>query len=117
MGGRAEDAGPVVYRIVITPTALKMLQSIRNRDIRDALSNRITGLATDPDKQGKALAGPLRGFRSLRAYRQRYRILYRVERDVVSVTVVALGIRKEGDRQDVYALAKKLMTLGLLGSH
>jgi mRNA interferase RelE/StbE len=30
------------------------------------------------------------------------------------VTVVALGMRKEGDKKDIYQLAKKLMRLGLL---
>lgn len=30
------------------------------------------------------------------------------------VLVVALGIRKEGDKKDVYNLAKKLIRLGLL---
>ena len=28
--------------------------------------------------------------------------------------IVALGIRKDGSKQDVYALAKKLLRLGLL---
>lgn len=92
-----------------------MLQKITNRDIQDALRKRIRGLAADPEKQGKPLLGPLRGFRSVRVYHERYRILYRVERAAVVVMVVALGIRKEGDRQDIYALAQKLLRSGLLG--
>lgn len=32
----------------------------------------------------------------------------------ITVLVVALGIRKDGSKQDVYALAKKLLRLGLL---
>jgi mRNA interferase RelE/StbE len=93
-----------------------MLQAIRNRDIRDAISKRIDSLITDPEKQGKALGGTLRGFRSVYVYHERYRILYRIDRGVVLVTVVAVGIRKEGDRQDIYALAKKLLRSGLLDS-
>ena len=93
-----------------------MLQAIRSRDIRDAISKRIDNLATDPEKQGKPLGNSLRGIRSVRVYHERYRVLYRVDRGEVIVTVVALGIRKEGDRQDIYTLAQKLLHSGLLGS-
>lgn len=93
-----------------------MLRDITNRDIRDAIRKRIRGLETDPEKQGKPLLGPLQGFRSVRVYRERYRILYRVDRTEVTVMVVALGIRKEGDRQDIYTLAQKILRSGLLGS-
>jgi mRNA interferase RelE/StbE len=92
-----------------------MLREITNRDIQDAIRKRIRGLVTDPEKQGKSLLGPLRGFRSVRVYHERYRVLYRVDRTEVVVMVVALGIRKEGDRQDIYALAQKLLRSGLLG--
>jgi len=37
-----------------------------------------------------------------------------MEAERVVVIVVALGIRKEGDKKDVYELAKKLAQLGLL---
>jgi mRNA interferase RelE/StbE len=92
-----------------------MLREVTNRDIQKAIKNRIRALVTDPEKQGKPLLGPLRGFRSVRVYHERYRILYRVERQEVVVMVVALGIRKEGDRQDIYTLAQKLLRSGLLG--
>jgi mRNA interferase RelE/StbE len=92
-----------------------MLREITNRDIQDAIRKRIRELVTDPEKQGKPLLGPLQGFRSVRVYRQRYRILYRVDRTAVVVMVVALGIRKEGDRQDIYTLAQKILRSGLLG--
>jgi mRNA interferase RelE/StbE len=92
-----------------------MLREITNRDIQDAIRKRIRGLVTDPEKQGKPLLGPLRGFRSVRVYHERYRVLYRVDRTEVVVMVVALGIRKEGDRQDIYALAQKLLRSGFLG--
>jgi mRNA interferase RelE/StbE len=93
-----------------------MLQAITNRDIRETISRRIDNLVTDPDKQGKALGGALRGFRSIYVYQERYRVLYRVDRGLVQVMVVAVGIRKEGDRQDIYALAQKLLRSGLLGA-
>jgi mRNA interferase RelE/StbE len=92
-----------------------MLDEITNRDIQDAIRKRIRELVTDPEKQGKPLLGPLQGFRCVRAFHQRYRILYRVDRTAVVVMVVALGIRKEGDRQDIYTLAQKILRSGLLG--
>jgi len=56
----------------------------------------------------------LKKYRSLRAAGQRYRILYQVKNKEVLVIVVAVGIRKEGDKNDLYHLAKKLVKLNLL---
>lgn len=102
------------YRVFITPQALKMLRAIADRRIREKILARIDGLSHEPQKQGKPLLGSLSDYRSLRAAGQRYRILYRVEEDKVLVVVVATGIRKEGDKGDIYALAKKLLRLHLL---
>ena len=57
----------MTYRILLTPQALKMLKTIPDRRIREKLSERIEGLAEEPQKQGKPLLGPLAGYRSLRA--------------------------------------------------
>ncbi len=54
------------------------------------------------------------GYRSVRAVGQRYRVLYKVYEERVTVLVVALGIRKDGDKKDAYELAKRLMRQGLL---
>jgi len=104
----------VTYRIVITPTAIRLLTDLPDRRSQQAIRDRIDGLAHDPEKQGKPLGGELAGYRSLRVVGQRYRIIYRVERQRVLVAVVALGLRKEGDKKDVYELAKKLVRLGLI---
>ena len=92
-----------------------MLDAITDRRVRELIQARIRGLANEPEKQGKALGEELAGYRSVRAAGQRYRILYRVERDKVVVLVVAVGIRKEGSRADVYEAARRLVRLGLLG--
>jgi len=60
------------------------------------------------------LTDELTSYRSVRAVGQRYRIIYKVEEQRVMILVVALGIRKEGDKKDIYELAKKLKRLGLL---
>ena len=80
----------------------------------DKIRDRIDGLASDPESQGKPLTGELLGYRSLRAVGQRYRIIYRVERTRILVLIVVVGIRKEGDRADVYRLAQKLIRLKLV---
>lgn len=103
------------YQIFIQPTALKMLREISDRRIQEKICDRIDTLKEEPEKQGKPLLGELSGYRSARAVGQRYRIIYRVERQKVIVSVVALGIRKEGAREDIYVLARKLLQYRLLG--
>ena len=99
-----------MYRIVIQPTAFKLLQAISDRRIRQKISDRIDKLAESPEIQGKPLLGELDGYYSVRAVGQRYTI----EQTQITVVVVALGIRKDGSKQDAYNLAKKLLRLGLL---
>ncbi len=101
------------YKIVITPTALKMLGDISDHRIQLKIKENIDGLAEEPEKKGKPLWDDLSGFRSLRTIGQRYRVIYKVERNIITVAVIAIGIRKDGDRKDIYALAKKLVRLGL----
>jgi len=79
-----------------------MLEEVRDRRVRGKLVERIRKLAVDPEKQGKALVAELAGFRSVRAVGQRYRIVYRVDGRVVEVIVVGIGLRRAGDRTDVY---------------
>ncbi len=91
-----------------------MLVAITDRRVRQSLIQRIDGLAEEPEKQGKALTGELLGLRSVRAVGQRYRILYQLHRQQVIVVVVALGLRRDGSRKDIYELGKKLLRLRLL---
>ncbi len=103
----------MTYKIIIAPTALKMLKQIPDRRIQTKIAQMIDGLENDPELKGKPLWDELSGFRSIRAVGQRYRIVYKAERGIVTVFVVAVEIRKEGDRSDVYRLAQKLVRLGL----
>jgi len=102
------------WNVVILPAAKKHLATIRDRRIQEGLKTSLRRLEYEPDKQGKPLSNELAGYRSIRAVGQRYRILYKLEEEQVIVAVVALGIRKAGDKKDVYELAKKLARLGLL---
>ena len=102
------------WHIKLTLPALKQLAAIKDTRVRESISRRINTLEYEPEKQGKPLSDELAGYRSIRAVGQRYRILYKLEEEQVIVAVVALGIRKAGDKKDVYELAKKLARLGLL---
>jgi mRNA interferase RelE/StbE len=90
-----------------------MVQGISDRRIREKIVTIIDRLAKEPDKQGKALISELQGFRSIRAVAQRYRIIYKVQQETVVVYVMAIGIRRDGDRNDIYSLAKRLFRLNL----
>ena len=114
MGTGQKKAWTVTYRISIQPTALNALAAISDRRIQEKIRDRIDGLVDEPEKQGKPLTGELTGYRSLRAVGQRYRIIYRVERTNVLVLIVALGLRRAGDRGDIYELARKLLRLRLV---
>lgn len=72
--------------------------------------------ADDPRKVYKPLAGPLEGY--YRIPYSRYRAVFRIDEEktakgrivlVVTITFVAAGIRKAGDKHDVYRLAEKLV--------
>ena len=102
----------MIFSIEITDNATQMLTGIRDRRMRRLLAARIDGLVSEPEKQGQPLRGLLAGSRSCRAVGQRYRIIYRIEEEVV--IVVAVGLRRAGDRDDVYAIAERLARLGLL---
>lgn len=104
----------MIYKIELTHEAHQMLASISDRRIKEKIKERIEVLQQEPEKQGKALTDDLMGYRSLRAVGQRYRIIYKIKQNGVLVVIIAIGIRKEGDKKDIYRIAKRLMRLKLL---
>ena len=103
------EENAIEYEIQLTPLALEMLESVKDRREQEKLRDRIDQLKVEPQKQGKALVDNLSGFRSIRAVGQRYRIVYQVEQDRVLVVVVGLGRRKDGDKKDIYTILEKLL--------
>ncbi|MDM3846712.1 MAG: type II toxin-antitoxin system RelE/ParE family toxin [Aphanizomenon gracile PMC649.10] len=99
----------IEFEIQLTPLALEMLANIKDKRHQKTLSSRIDKLKIEPEKQGKPLTGQLINYRSLRAVGQRYRIVYQVENDKVVVLVVGIGLRKDGDKADIYNLLQKLL--------
>lgn len=93
---------------------MRKVSIIKDTRLQESLRVSLQRLEYEPDKQGKPLREELAGLRSVRAAGQRYRIIYKLKKEQIIVIVLVLGIRKEGDKKDIYAMAKKLMQSGLL---
>jgi mRNA interferase RelE/StbE len=81
------------YRIVFKKSVAKDLRPIPKKDVQRILK-RIDGLADDPRPAG---AEKLSGDEKYRIRQDSYRILYEIEDDIITVTIV-----KVGHRRDVY---------------
>ncbi len=104
----------MAFQIEITPTALEALEAIADRRTPSAIVRLIDALVEKPEKQGKPLRGWLAGFMSTRVAGQRYRVVFKVDGRKKQVLVHMVGIRREGSRRDVYALAEHLVKRGLI---
>jgi mRNA interferase RelE/StbE len=83
------------YKVVIKKSAAKELEDIAGKKDRQRLVARINALAQDPRPPG---AEKLSGSRDKYRIRQRnFRILYEIHDNVLTVSVVKIG-----DRKDVY---------------
>lgn len=96
------------WKVYLTEEAEERLLDIEDRRVRELIKARASRLSSSPEMQGKSLVGDLAGLRSVRAVGQRYRIVYELFPEEREVWVVTLGLRKEGDRSDVYEMAKRL---------
>ena len=103
----------MTYEVRITDACLSQVEKIPDKNVQKKIIDRIEGLQRDPEKQGKMLVQKLAGFRSVHVA-GRYRIIYEVDKDLRIVWALAAGIRKEGNKKDIYKIAKKLLNLGLL---
>ena len=103
-----------MYSIALTEIAATFIAKLDSKSQRQIIE-KIELLKTEPLKLGKQLKGYLKDYRSIRSVGQRYRIIYQVKEIEVQVIVVAVGIRREGDKKkDIYELMQKLMKAGLL---
>ena len=102
------------YLVKWTETALEMVEAITDRRIRVQIVARVEELTRDPERARKPLVGELAGNRTIRAAGRRYRIIYCVERRLVTILIVAVGRRKEGDKKDICELARRLLRQRLL---
>ena len=102
-----------MYTIRLTLVAADSLKKLDATTQRQVI-HKIESLKQEPLFLGKPLKGPLKEYRSIRAAGQRYQIIYKVIESEIIVVVVAIGIRKDGDKKDIYALMKKYIKTGLL---
>jgi mRNA interferase RelE/StbE len=95
----------VNWKIFITPTGLDCLKSIRDKDevAFARIKKAIDKLADNPVGNGIKLSSPLSNFWRTRA--GNYRIIYTIENELVTVTVIYAGHRKE-----VYSRLKKYLS-------
>lgn len=95
------------FVVIVNSDAEGDLDAITDTRTYEAISRKIRGLEQEPQKQGKQLSGGLSVYRVVRAAGQRYRVVYQVATLEGVVTVLVVGIRKEGDKRDVYRVAGK----------
>jgi mRNA interferase RelE/StbE len=87
--GRAQ-ASP--YRLVVAGPADRRISEQLPESVAGAVAQLITGdLLTNPHKVGKPLGGPLTGIWSAR--RGVYRVLYEIDEEAHTVTVLDVGHR------------------------
>lgn len=104
----------MAWNVTFAESATESLRGISDRRIQRLIVNRAQQLAEDPHALGTPLRDELRGLHSTRAVGQRYRIVFRIDEEQNQVIVVAVGIRREGHRHDIYTLAQRLIRLGLV---
>ena len=107
------------FDVVFNRQAEQDLESISDARVQRKLVETALELRQEPLAKGKPLVSDLQGLRSIRAVGQRYRIVYEVvvripppepdnpEIPSGRVTILVIGIRKEGDKRDVYRVASK----------
>lgn len=84
-----------MYRVHYLPDAIKELSSL-DKPIQRIIKEKVDLLARDPDclkNNVKALKGAYAGKYRLRV--GQYRIIYRLEREIITITIVRIGHRKE----------------------
>jgi mRNA interferase RelE/StbE len=102
-----------MYKIKLTSIASENIKKL-NITVQKQVINKIESLKEEPLLLGKPLKGSLKEFRTIRAAGQRYRIIYKVMELEIIVIIIAVGIRKDGDKKDIYELMKKYIKTGLL---
>lgn len=86
-----------MFHVQIKSKACKQLHKLDKKNQRRIVAC-IDQLSTEPHL-GKRLEGKLSGYWSIRVWP--YRIIYTIEKKIVTVTVVAIG-----DRKDIYKKLK-----------
>lgn len=94
------------YKPIIAP---RLSQQLRELGVEAQAKAAIRDAMADPEQAGKQLVGSFFPYRRLKM--GRYRIIYRVVRDAnpPEVHFLYVGMRKAGDKKDVYARLEKIL--------
>ena len=94
----------MTWKIEVTKTGYECFEKIKNNDPQGfaKLSIKIDKLADDPHKAGIKLSEPLAQYWRLK--QGKYRVVYKIENDIVTVFIVYAG-----DRKDVYKRLKRFL--------
>lgn len=103
----AEQTPATDFQVSFSEEADGDLAAISDAGTREVIIRRALELNHEPLSQGKPLRDDLKTYRSIRAAGQRYRVVYQVAVSEGAVTVVVIGIRREGHKSDVYKRASK----------
>ena len=90
------------YKIEFTPFAKKQLKKLGNNDIKIILKQIRKRLTNHPKNAGNYLRGELKGYLKLKF--SKYRVVYSVHKEMVTVEIVACGLRK-----NIYEQFKKFL--------
>ncbi|BDP44871.1 hypothetical protein DAETH_48400 (plasmid) [Deinococcus aetherius] len=93
------------YTLVLDPAAKADTKKIDPTTL-EQINRRIARVLERPEL-GKPLTGSLAGLRSVYAADKRYRVVYAVDQNARTVTVLAIGARQAGHRSDPYAKARR----------
>ena len=88
-----------------------MIRGIRDRRTQRQVLDKIKGLEIAPEDQGRALHDEFAGRRRIPAA-GRYRIIYAVRQLRRVVVVLAVGVRREGAKDDIYQSLARLIRRG-----
>ena len=80
------------YKILIKPSAIKEIEAIPLKKIRQQIVSRIQSLATDPYPPG---ARKLAGNDRFRLRQGAYRIVYKVFNMELTISIIKVGYRKD----------------------
>jgi mRNA interferase RelE/StbE len=97
------------YEVVLAQSVFQSLRRVADKKLLREISAAIDGLALAPEAQGKPLESPLGGLWSVRAARQRWRVVFEIDADRRRVAVLLVGRRRPGHLEDVYAVAARLL--------
>ena len=87
-----------MYTIKLTQIAAEFITKLDGKS-QQQIMEKIEVLKEYPLKVEKPLKGNLQDYRSIRSVGQRYRIIYQVKETEVEVIVVAVGIRRDGNKK------------------